>query len=359
VGFGARRGGTGLSQADRVDTKWLEDFVVLAETRSFSRAAQMRHITQPAFSRRIQALEGWLGFDLINRATYPPSLTAAGESFYVQAQELLGRIGTLRGAAAEHAHEPDDVIGFALPHTLSLGFFPNWLAQVEQALGPLPSRARVGNVLDVVLWLVEGGCDLLICYHHPRQPVQLDTERFDMLPLGSERLAPYSARLPDSRPAFDLPGKSHHPAPYLAYTSSAYLARMAELALGAGRCRPHLRRVFETEMAEGLKQMALAGHGLAFLPESCAAPEAAAGRLTEIGGGWEVRMEIRAYRERPTLARPARRRVEQLWRLLEAQAVQARAGTHAHEMMRGGPSAPPGPATSSGPARARRRARGA
>ena len=39
-----------------METKWLEDFVSLAETRSFSRSAQLRRVTQPAFSRRIQAL---------------------------------------------------------------------------------------------------------------------------------------------------------------------------------------------------------------------------------------------------------------------------------------------------------------
>ena len=43
-----------------VDTKWLEDFASLAETRSFSRSAHLRHITQPAFSRRIQALWDFL-----------------------------------------------------------------------------------------------------------------------------------------------------------------------------------------------------------------------------------------------------------------------------------------------------------
>ena len=45
-----------------METKWLEDFVSLAETHSFSRSAQLRHVTQPAFSRRIQALEAWAGF---------------------------------------------------------------------------------------------------------------------------------------------------------------------------------------------------------------------------------------------------------------------------------------------------------
>ena len=43
--------------------KWLEDFKELAKTRSFSRAAENRNVTHPAFGRRIKALEetgpGW------------------------------------------------------------------------------------------------------------------------------------------------------------------------------------------------------------------------------------------------------------------------------------------------------------
>jgi DNA-binding transcriptional LysR family regulator len=58
-----------------MDTKWLEDFISLAETRSFSRSAQLRHVTQPAFSRRIQALEAWAGIDLVDRSSYPTRLT--------------------------------------------------------------------------------------------------------------------------------------------------------------------------------------------------------------------------------------------------------------------------------------------
>ena len=60
-----------------METKWLEDFVSLAETRSFSRSAQLRHVTQPAFSRRIQALEAWAGAELVDRSAHPVRLTAA------------------------------------------------------------------------------------------------------------------------------------------------------------------------------------------------------------------------------------------------------------------------------------------
>lgn len=65
-----------------MELKWLEDFISLAETRSFSRSAELRHVTQPAFSRRIQSLEAWLGNELIDRSSYPTRLTPAGEVFY-------------------------------------------------------------------------------------------------------------------------------------------------------------------------------------------------------------------------------------------------------------------------------------
>jgi LysR family transcriptional regulator, hypochlorite-specific transcription factor HypT len=302
-----------------MDIKWLEDFVVLAETRSFSRSALMRNITQPAFSRRIQALEAWLGVDLMVRTTYPPSLTPEGEAFYSQAKDLMGRIGALRTADLGQSADAQEAIRIALPHSLSLNFFSTWLTSLVPEMGPVSTQLRVGNVLDVVLWLVESGCDLMICYHHPQQPIHLDPERYDMLTLGVECVAPYSAPDGKGRPAFNLPGRSDQPVPFLNYSSSAYLGRMTELAITRGRARPHLRQICEADMADGLCKLALSGHGVAFLPDSVAADYAEARRLIRLTGGWEVEMQIRAYRERPTLARPARRRMELLWQLLESR----------------------------------------
>jgi LysR family transcriptional regulator, hypochlorite-specific transcription factor HypT len=87
-----------------METKWLEDFISLAETRSFSRSARLRHVTQPAFSRRIQSLEAWAGTDLIDRSAYPTRLTPAGELLYGQALELLQALHAAR--ALLHAPNP-------------------------------------------------------------------------------------------------------------------------------------------------------------------------------------------------------------------------------------------------------------
>ena len=60
-----------------MNLSWLEDFLALAASGNFSRAAEERHMTQPAFSRRIRALEEWLGAELFDRSTQPARLTEA------------------------------------------------------------------------------------------------------------------------------------------------------------------------------------------------------------------------------------------------------------------------------------------
>jgi len=52
-----------------MDIMWLEDFIKLADEGNFSRAAEARNLTQPAFSRRIRALEDWVGATLVDRDT--------------------------------------------------------------------------------------------------------------------------------------------------------------------------------------------------------------------------------------------------------------------------------------------------
>lgn len=299
-----------------MESKWLEDFISLAETRSFSRSAELRHVTQPAFSRRIRSLEAWLGVDLVDRTAYPTRLTPAGEIFRAQALEVLASLaGTralLQGQGAASAGEID----FAAPHTLSLTWFPRWLTAIEKGFGAIRSRLIAGNVHDAVMRLVEGGCDLLICYHHPRQPVQLDPQRYDMLLLGHEMLEPYARCDRQGVPQFRLPGSPATPVPYLSYGENAYLGRMAAMIVARAKPRLYLDKRHETDMAEGLKMMAVQGHGVAFLPASAVESEVRARKLARAGEAAGVEMEIRLYRESPGSGRTPKRAATDLWDFL-------------------------------------------
>lgn len=280
-----------------MELKWLEDFLCLADTRSFSRAAEQRHVTQPAFSRRIRALETWLGADLIDRSTFPTRLTPAGEAFRAQAADLLVRLHSARAQARGQQPTGAQRIGFAVPHALAFAFFPQWLAALRGSFGAFDTRLIAGNVHDAVHTLVEGGCDLLLVYHHPAHPVSLDAARFEGLRLASEWLRPYAQRTSAGQPRWCLPGSAAAPIPYLGYGPNAYLRRMADTILEQASEPAHLAQQYETDMAESLKAMLLAGHGLAFLPASAVHRELARGELAVAGDErWWLEMDVRAYR---------------------------------------------------------------
>ena len=305
-----------------METKWLEDFVSLAETRSFSRSAQLRHVTQPAFSRRIQALEAWAGVDLVDRSSYPTRLTPAGETLHAQALDILGSLQASRNMMRGHKAAGHDMIEFAVPHSLAFTFFPHWVMDLRKRFGAMRSRLIALNVHDAVLHLVEGSCDLLLAYHHPSQPLQLNLDRYEMLSLGHETLIACAKPDADGQPLFRLPGSAGHAVPFLAYAEGAYLGRLVEVITKLSPQPLHLDPIYEIDMAEGLKAMALEGHGLAFLPASSVKKELKARRLVRAAapGTLELTMDIRIYRERPEMARHNKPGALALWDFLAASA---------------------------------------
>ena len=122
-----------------MELNWLEDFLALAECGNFSRAAQRRNLTQPAFSRRIRALEDWTGTPLFDRSTQPVGLTEAGRRFRPFADETMRRLLQGREEARLAGGAAATALRFAATHALSLTFFPNWLRRLE-------GQARLGAV---------------------------------------------------------------------------------------------------------------------------------------------------------------------------------------------------------------------
>jgi DNA-binding transcriptional LysR family regulator len=169
-----------------------------------------------------------------------------------------------------------------------------------------------------VLLLAEGSCDLLLAYPHPAQPLQLASGRYEMLSLGHESLAPYARAGTAGAPLFRLGAPGGGKVPYLSYASGAYLGRLVELIVKQSPSPLRLDPIYETDMAEGLKAMALEGHGVAFLPGSSVAKELEARRLVHAAppGQCELSMEVRIYRERPEAARHVKPGAQALWEYL-------------------------------------------
>jgi DNA-binding transcriptional LysR family regulator len=102
------------------------------------------------------------------------------------------------------------------------------------------------------------------------------------------------------------------------------MARMVDQILKSSPTLASLDTVYETDMAEGLKAMALEGHGVAFLPSSSVKKELRGRRLVsaaplndDSGHAYELTMEVRMYRERPELARHPKPGALALWEFLK------------------------------------------
>ncbi|SIN98915.1 MULTISPECIES: LysR substrate-binding domain-containing protein [Paraburkholderia] len=306
-----------------MEAKWLEDFLSLSDTKSFSRSARSRHLTQSAFSRRIVALETWMGTRLFDRSVNPITLTPAGRMFRSLAADILRSMHAARNLVGgyEQFAENDHVVHFAVAHTLVFTLFPDWLKRLTNEFGNIMARVQAVNVPEGVQHLVAGDCDLLIGYHHPQLPIALDPNHFPFLTLGVERIVPVSAAGPDGKPLFELPGKTGRPLPLLAYSSGAFLGNVVEMLLMNATEPYSLYRCFETHMSEALKGMVVAGHGIGWLPESCITKELHEGTLVRAGSNaWATELEIRLYR-------PVKQRgqaAEQLWAYISNQSIEPR-----------------------------------
>ncbi|MDR5865755.1 LysR substrate-binding domain-containing protein [Halomonas koreensis] len=291
-----------------LETKWLEDFVALANTRSFSASARQRHVTQPAFSRRIRSLEQAVGVTLVDRSTTPVDLTPEGQLFLVTARNMVEQLneslGHLRGLSM--ANEALDIVA---AHSLALSFYPQWISRLQKGLGELPTRLVAMNVGDAIHVLREGNCDLMLAYYDPYASMQLDAEVFPSFSIGQVKMLPVCLPDEQGRPRFPLEGGES--VPYLAYTQGAFLGRSVRMLLKNDPLRMRLRIVYETAMAEGLKGMVMQGLGMAWIPDFCIREELRSGRLVRAGGEQhDVPLEIRLYRC-SLVHKPG---VEKLWR---------------------------------------------
>jgi Transcriptional regulator len=297
-----------------MDVTWLSDFVVLAKTGNFSRAAEARNVTQPAFSRRIRLLEDWIGTPLVDRRSHPVALTTAGVVFQPYAEDILARIEEGRQVTRDAGIEEIQTLRFATTQVLSLSYFPIWLRSMA-------GRAWLGAINLVSNSLVacenmmlRGEAHFLLCHYREGMPWQLDDERFLSISVRPDRLIPVSIPDEQGRPVYDMDGDPNQVIPFLAYDGPAGLGRIFRSAFDIEKIRPTLTPIAESHLAL-LLGLALEGRGIAWVPENVVRSELDQKLICEAGGAkWSVPMEIRLFRSRNDLGT----RAEEFWNLVSA-----------------------------------------
>lgn len=292
--------------------KWLEDFVALAQARSFSRAAELRHVTHPAFGRRIKALEAWAGTPLIERDSTPLTLTAAGASLLDNAQQMVGNLGHARDELLNAAGRHENTVTLATGRTLARTLVADLLLRFKPMLAQGELRILTRSLTETAQMLERGEVDFMLIYHHPLLAVRLSARQYVHLTLAQDRLVPVTRANAQKRGQHSFDTKAA--TPYLAYAGTLALGRLVQDHLANNPNAPRLQRVIESDSADAVYEYALKGLGVAWLPWSMVSGACKAGQLAVLGDAHlEVRFEVRAYRAKHRLNALA----ERLWQQME------------------------------------------
>ncbi|EAS40963.1 LysR family transcriptional regulator [Photobacterium profundum] len=286
-----------------IESKWLEDFLALADVRNFSMAAKIRNVTQPAFSRRIKALEHMVGTELVDRSKTPVSLTPSGRLFRITARSLMNQMVDGIGQLSDLSKLGGNMVRVAAAHSLATSLVPS--IQPKLLAGkhsPLLSVEAI-DVDQAIEELHEGSCDLLLAFDDEL----LRLPPYQSLQIGQAELLPVCACNSEGQPLYQITKDKE--VPWLAYSPSSYMGRQIE----AIRDQVNLKAVFLSSMTDLLKVLVLKGQGIAWLPDYAIQEELASGKVAIVGEPY-LRLPITyyAYRYQARL-HPAG---EQVWQTL-------------------------------------------
>lgn len=282
-----------------LESTWLADLQALAETLNFSRAAEKRNVTQPAFGRRIRALEAWCGMALVDRSTHRLSLTPAGEIMLDVAKDVTRRLERARGEL-EQLRVRSATLTFAATHALSFNFFPEWVKQIGGDALAVPMRLLSDNMNECEKLMIEGRAQFLLAHYHPESAINLDKSDFVHIELATDHLVPVTGKNARGQPLYQLPGLPKARVPLLAFEEKSGMGRILSSSLFGRTDQLHLKTVFASHLAMVLKALAVDGKGVAWIPRSMAQDEFdTKGRLMLAGGDqWTVAVKIALFRPR-------------------------------------------------------------
>lgn len=290
-----------------MDSQDLHAFLAVADSHSFSAAAEQLHLTQPAISKRVAGLEQRLGHRLFDRIGRRVTLTDAGNTLLPFARSTLQNLTDARHALSHLDGEIRGQLSIGTSHHIGLHRLPPILRQF--------SETYPGVELDIHFMDSEIACEAVLAGELelgivtlPTSPLpQLDTRLIWPDPLQ----VVVSAQHPWARlPQLQLQDLAKMPA--VLPDESTYTHRIVRAALMGLGVEPQVRMA--TNYLETLKMLVTIGLGWSVLPESMLDEELVAVPVT----GLRMRRELGlAWHRRRTLSASC----EALMALCEAPAV--------------------------------------
>jgi len=243
-----------------MELQQLRYFCAIAETGSFSRAAQQTHVSQPSLSQQIRKLEDELGARLFDRLGRSIRLTELGQAFLPRARAVLRDLEAARGEVAERKTAIEGNVCVGVIPTIAPYFLPPLLAAFTRKYPDV----RLTVVEEITPLLLEklraGSVDVAIV----ALPLNVRGHEFESVPLADEKLFAVLPR------AHALAGRRRirlddlRDDPFLLLRDGHCFRETAVAACKRARLHPQI--VFESGQFSSILSMVSAGLGVSIVP---------------------------------------------------------------------------------------------
>ena len=260
--------------------EWLEDILAIAQTGSFSGAAEKRRLTQSAFSRRVKQIEENIGVELFDRSHKPvvlkPTTMAQREQIVQLAASLRQLVVDLRRGERITTNK----IVIASQHSLTTSLAPAIIQGIQLRGEETYVRLRSANLDECFGLLLSRQADIAIFYVLPDGQIEVGDDYLETVIIGSDRLIPVFATDLNSRLALDAEVAN---LPYVAYPNDVFFGRVMDQHILPTIAVPAVPvPMAETALTLAALEMAAIGAAVAWVPASLALERISSGRLVDL-----------------------------------------------------------------------------
>lgn len=297
-----------------MNLQWLEDYLTLWESQNFTVSASKSNISQAAFSRRILALENWLGHQLVDRSRSPVRFTDKGIQFHREAVTLKRQLMNARVSLDGLEKGDTAQIKILMPHVISSARFVFWW-QEWSGQDNINVHTSVGNVTEIIAAFISGDADLLICHSGGSLPMMLNPDLYLSHTIEIDQFSPFAAHSFNRSAPSRFPGTQSDPIPLALYSKGGYFAGLVDDLMMKAPAQLYGIPKVEADTANLLKQFIVGGHGIGWLPHCALTPQDKE-HLEQVGQEeWSAKLPIRAYVKADTSVRIVQRVWERLTRV--------------------------------------------
>ena len=168
-----------------MDLRQLNYFLEIAKQKSFTKASQTLHISQPTLSKMVKNLEEELEVELIDRSSRQIDLTDAGEVVYMQGEKIVESIDELSSFLYDIMHLKKGKMKIGIPPLIGMLFFPKIIKEFRKLYPSITIRLIEYGANRVQKEVEKGNLDLGVVV------MPVDEEKFDVIPFVSEHMMLY------------------------------------------------------------------------------------------------------------------------------------------------------------------------